>query len=259
MRLVVIAAAAAAVLTAADQGPRPQAPRINIGGIVNAASNRPAPDNFVSPGAIISIYGTGLSLETREVRASDLDNGFLPDILAGVTVFFGPVPAHLFYVSPLQINAQVPTVLQPGQWEVIVRVDRLESRERVEVRPYSPGLFAVVRHSDGTLVSRATPARPGEYVLFFGTGFGPTRPPMLAGALAPQGPTWLTSRIEAWIGDMPLRLEEIYYWGLAPGFAGLYQFNLQVPAAAPSGELEVVVKIGADWSQPGVRVAIERQ
>src|SRR5688572_28904876 len=121
----------AAAMAAADLGPRPAAPRINTGGIVNAASSRPAPENFVSPGAIISIYGTGLAREAREVRPGDLDNGSLPETLAGVSVFFGSVAAHLFYVSPLQINAQVPTSLQPGVWEVSLRFDRLESREKV--------------------------------------------------------------------------------------------------------------------------------
>jgi len=249
---------AAAVLAAADLGPRPAAPRINPGGIVNAATSRPAPENFVSPGAIVSIYGTGLASETREVRASDLVGGFLPETLAGVSVFFGPVAAPLFYVSPLQVNAQVPTVLQPGDWEVRIRVERLESRERVEVRPYSPGLFGVARHPDGTLVSRDAPARPGRYLLVFGTGFGLTRPPTLAGALAPLSPVWLATRVEARIAGQTLAAEDIYYWGLAPTYAGLYQFNLRVPAAAPPGDAEVQVGVAGEWSQQGVRVTIER-
>jgi uncharacterized protein (TIGR03437 family) len=248
-------AAATAVLAGGDAPPRPQAPLINVGGIVNAASSRPAPDNYVSPGAIVSIYGTGLAGETREVRASDIVNGYLPEILAGVSVFFGPVAAPLFYVSPLQINAQAPSILQPGEWHVSVRYNRLEGREKVVVRPYSPGLFGVARHSDGTLVDRAAPARRGQWILFFGTGFGPTRPPLLAGALAPLQPVWLVSRIEAQIGGRPLEPQDIYYWGLAPSYAGLYQFNLRVPEGA-SGEAEVFVKIGEEWSQPGVRIPV---
>jgi uncharacterized protein (TIGR03437 family) len=247
-----------AVLAVTNLGPRPSAPTINPGGIVNAATNRPAPENFVCPGGIISIYGTGLASVTREVRSDDIDNGFLPETLAGVAVFFGPVAAPVFYVSPLQINAQVPTVLQPGEWEVRVRVERLESRERVVVRPYSPGLFAVARHTDGTQVSSAAPARPGEYILFFGTGFGPTRPPLLSGALAPQAPTWMTSRIEAQIAGADLAPDDIYYWGLAPGFAGLYQFNLRIPAGTPSGDAEVRVGVAGEWSQPDLRIPVRR-
>ena len=251
-------AAAAAVLAAADGAPRREAPRINVGGIVNAATNRPAPDNTISPGAIVSIYGTGLSTETREVRQSDITNGYLPENLAGVSVFFGPLPASLFFVSPLQINAQAPTALQPGEWEVKVRLERLEASEKVVVRPYSPGLFNVARHVDGMQVTRNAPARPGEYIVFFGTGFGPSRPPLQNGELAPLMPLWLASRIEAKIGDVALDPEDIYYWGLAPGYAGLYQFNLRVPAAAPSGDMEVMVKIADSWSQTGMRIPVER-
>jgi uncharacterized protein (TIGR03437 family) len=245
-----------AALAAADRGPRPAAPAINPGGIVNAATHRPAPENYVCPGGIISIYGTGLATVAREVRPGDVENGFLPETLAGVAVFFGPVAAPLFYVSPLQINAQVPSVLQPGEWEVRVRVERLEGRERVVVRPYSPGLFAVARHTDGTPVSASAPARPGEYILFFGTGFGPTRPPALSGALAPMAPVWMTTRIEAEIGGAALGAEDIYYWGLAPGFAGLYQFNLRIPVGAATGEAEVRVGVAGEWSQPGFRIAV---
>jgi len=254
----VVAAAAAAVLLAADGVPRPEAPRINVGGIVNAASNRPAPDNFICPGALVSIYGTGLASAAREVRESDLINGRLPESLAGVTVFFGGAPAPLLYISPLQINAQAPDNLQPGEWEVRVKLNQLEASERVVVRPYSPGLFPVARHTDGTLVSRNAPARPGEYILLFGTGYGPTRPQVLSGDLAPPEPVWMAARVEAKIGDILLAPEDVYYWGLAPGFAGLCQFNLRVPAGAPAGEPEVLVKVDEYWSQPGVRVPVER-
>jgi len=251
-------AAAAAVGLAADGVPRREAPRINVGGIVNAATSRPAPDNFVSPGAIVSIYGAGLSNETREAGAGDARGGFLPEILGGATVFFGPVAAPLYYVSPVQINAQVPAVLLPGEWEVKVRVNSLEGGEKVQVRAYSPGLFGVARHPDGTLVSRTSPARPGGIVLLFGSGFGTTRPPLHSGELAPEGPTWLDAPVEAKIGEIALHAEAVLYAGLAPGFAGLYQFNLRVPAAAPEGDLEVLLKVGEEWTQPGVRIPVAR-
>ncbi len=257
-RFLPVTAAAAIVLSAADGVPRRESPRINAGGIVNAASNLPAPDNFVSPGAIVSIYGTGFSNETREVRPEDLSGGFLPETLAGVSVFFGPVPAPLFYASPQQINAQVPLTLQPGEWEVKVRFQNLEAGDRAVVRPYSPGLFGVSRHADGTVVSRDAPARASEVISFFGTGFGATRPPVHTGELAPPGPTWLDAKVEAKIGETLLAPDDILYGGLAPGFAGLYQFNLRIPATAPSADLEVMVKAGDDWSQTGVRVPVVR-
>ncbi len=259
MRPQLALAAAAAVLAAADKAPRPAAPLINVGGIVNAASNRGAPDNYISPGSIISIYGTGLANATRDAREEDLVNGlFLPVNLAGVSVFFGRVPAPLFFVSPLQINAQVPVEIGPAVWTVLVTHTNLESTEKVLVRPYSPGLFSVARHSDGLLVSREAPAKAGEFILFFGTGFGATMPAFQTGAAAPQFPVFMIAAIEAAIGEIPLGAADIYYSGLAPGFAGLYQFNLRIPPAAPAGDLEVRVKVAEEWSQPGVRVVVAR-
>ena len=254
---MLVTAAAATVLAAAEEAPRPQAPRINIGGIVNAASNRPAPDNYLAPGAIFSIYGTGLSDGGRTGNTSISSNGILPESLDRMWVLFGAAYAPLFYVSPTQLNAQVPAFLQPGTWEVRVVVDQLVASEKVVVREYSPGLFGGARHTDGRLVDRDAPARPGEYILFFGTGFGPTRPVMQTGyparELAP-----MTSPVEARIGEVMLQPEDIYYAGLAWDFAGLYQFNLRVPATAPSGDLEVTIKAGQEWSQAGMRIAVQR-
>lgn len=255
-QLLLATAAAAAVLAAADGVPSPEAPRVNVGGVVNAASSLPAPNNYVSPGAIISIYGTGLSNVTQAVGIGDLVNGALPKSLSGVHVSIGGLAAPLFFISPLQINAQVPDDLQPGVWGVTVRLINLESSDQVEVRAYSPGLFNVARHADGTLVSHDAPGRPGEYLLFFGTGFGPTVPSFTAGQLAPLGPTWMASFVQASIGGILLPPSGIYYSGLAPTFAGLYQFNLQIPPAAPPGDLEVRVEVTDQWSQPGVRIPV---
>jgi uncharacterized protein (TIGR03437 family) len=95
-------------------------------------------------------------------------------------------------------------------------------------------------------------------VLFFGTGFGPARLPMLPGALAPLRPVELVSPVEAQIGEIPLAREDVFYAGLAPGYAGLYQFNLRIPPVLPSGDAEVRVGIAGEWSQPGIRIPVER-
>lgn len=68
----------------------------------------------------------------------------------------------------------------------------------------------------------------------------------------------MVAPITAKIGDIPLAPEDIYYWGLAPGYVGLYQFNLRIPMTAPSGDLEVLVKVDEYWSQPGVRIPVKK-
>ena len=107
--------AVAPTLFGAETGRR-YAPTIFVGGVVNGASFTPAPDNFVAPNGIISIFGAELSLQTRQVRPDDLVTGRLPHLLGNVAVSIGGLAAPLFFVSPGQINAQVPSALLPGNW-----------------------------------------------------------------------------------------------------------------------------------------------
>jgi len=175
-----------------------------------------------------------------------------------VRVYIGPLAAPLLYVSPTQINAIAPLALLPGDWEVAVVFDGRVGTARAAVKAFSPGLFPVMRHPDGTPIDRQRSARPGDWILVYGTGFGATTPALGAGALAPPLPVWLVSPVEARIGDLPLGRDDIYYAGLAPGFAGLYQFNLRVPVQAPAGDLEVVVRVEEEWSQRGLKVPVTR-
>ena len=76
------------------------------------------------------------------------------------------------------------------------------------------------------------PAEPGEIVTFFGTGFGPTEPPLEAGQI-PGGITRLTGEIEFAFGGITLFPDDILYAGAAPCCAGLYQFTVRVPRRFP--------------------------
>src|SRR6266849_886924 len=86
---------------------------ITVAGVVNAASFAQGP---VAPGSMISIFGTGLS--TKTVQASSLP---LPIILEGTTVTVSGLAVPLFFVSPGQINAQVPFQVSAGSAQLIVR------------------------------------------------------------------------------------------------------------------------------------------
>jgi len=250
-------------LTGAETGRR-RAPILNIDGVVNGASFAAAPDNFVAPNGIISIFGVDLSLRTKQVSDSDLVRGRLPLVLGGVQVRIGEIPAPLYFVSPQQINAQVPSEITPGDWALTVVRENLsgENAARVKVRAAAPGLFAFVAHTDYTLVGRgdpqgSTPARPGEIVVLFGTGFGATAPAVFAGEL-PDFAARVMLPARAWLGDTLLPAYLLRYVGLAPGFAGLYQINLELPADVSAGDLQVRVEIDGFSTQAGVRIAVEK-
>jgi uncharacterized protein (TIGR03437 family) len=248
-------------LTGAETGRR-RAPILNIDGVVNGASFAAAPDNFVAPNSIISIFGVDLSLRIKQVSESDLVRGRLPLVLGGVQVRIGEIPAPLYFVSPQQINAQVPSQLTPGEWPLTVVRENLnaENAATVKVRAAAPGLFGFMTHTDYTLVGRgeppgSTPARPGEIVLIFGTGFGPTAPAVFAGEM-PDFAAAVVFAARVRLDDAVLPGYLLRYVGQAPGFAGLYQINLELPADLPPGDPQVRIEIGGISSQAGVRIAV---
>ncbi len=255
--------AAAATLFAAEQG-RKDIPAIYAGGVVNAASFVPAPDNFVAPGSIVSIFGDDLALRTRAATGR-LDRGRLPLELGGVQVRVGGQLAPLFFVSPGQINLQIPASLaaRPQPWTVVVVREGLNSpaADGVHVRATAPGLFPVIAHADFTLVGRGDPegsfpAKAGETVILFGTGFGPTDPPVVEGQLPTFiAPIVLPHRI--FLNGQELPANATYYIGQAPGLAGLQQVNLTLPAPLDAGDYEVVVEVSGAASQPGVLIAVD--
>ena len=265
--------AAAPTVFGAETGRR-YAPSIFVGGVVNGASFTPAPDNFVAPNGIISIFGRELSLRTREVRRGDLVKGRLPHLLGGVTLSIAGLPARLFFVSPGQINAQVPSAIPPGKWMLQVKRENLLSNEvMIEVRAVSPGLFAwpsslvegplraAVTHQDFSPVGRAspegaTPARPGELIVLWATGFGPTAPSVFDGEL-PDFVAHLILPFKVWLNEAKVPAHLVFYAGQAPGLAGLYQVNVMLSEGTPSGDVQVVVEVGGVRSQPGMTIPID--
>jgi len=246
----------------AEKGSR-NAPSIFVGGIVNAAGFAPAPDNALAPNTILAIFGVDLALRTRAVTSSDLRRGELPRELGGVTVTIGNIRAPLYFVSPKQINAQAPAVLAPGQTTVRVTREGLNSpAAEVEIREAAPGLFPVIAHQDFRIVGRgapdgSTPARPGQVVVFFGSGFGPTFPPVREGVM-PKFTAPVTLPARAWLDGREVAPENLLYVGQSPGFAGLYQVNLQLEEGTPAGDLEFVLEIDGRKSQP-LLLPVERE
>ena len=216
---------------------QPVLPGLVSGAAVNGASfNRGA---ALAPGTIISVFGADLALSTASAPSLPL-----PISLAGTRVLVGDTPIPLFYVSPAQINALLPYELVPGTYQLAV--ESLSGRGpgiSLLVSAYAPGIFTVsssgsgqgifVVAQDGSLVSNNNPARRGSIVSIYATGLGAVDPPVTSGdvgnAIEPLNRTLLTPmvRFDNYDG-------EVLYSGLAPGFAGLYQINVKVPAGVSS-------------------------
>ena len=229
-------------------------PAYNAGSIVNSATNLSGP---LAPNTIASLYGQELAFATRAVSAGDLTSGSLPTVLpgTGVIVSIGGNAARLYYVSPTQINFLVPADLRPGKTLFQLRVESKNGPEiELQIADAAPGFYQlgpstpVATLADGTLVTKDNPASPGDVVILYGTGFGQTTPPTPPGLLVVNPAQIVRPQdAEVRLAGAPLTRDRIFYVGVTPGFAGLYQVNLRIPEDSP-GDPDIAINIGSGQS-----------
>ncbi|HEU0119699.1 MAG TPA: SBBP repeat-containing protein [Bryobacteraceae bacterium] len=238
-----------------------------LGSVVSAASYQPNSTGVVSPGQLVTLFGSELGpaqLTTLEVGA----DGRVTTALAGVRVYFDGIAAPLLYVSARQLSAVVPyAVPQNGSTTVQVEYQGKRSNPLVVwVTPSVIGLFTqnasgrgpgAVLNQDGSVNSPANPAEKGSVVVLYGTGEGRTQPEGVDGKVAVEPLPKPLLRILAQVDGKPA---EILYVGGAPGLvAGVLQMNIRVPAAARSGPDVPLTIGGMDGPfgvEPGERVTI---
>jgi uncharacterized protein (TIGR03437 family) len=220
---------------------------------VNAASSQQG----LAPGSIASLYGTNLVGVTAKADSAPP----LPFTLGGTTLSLPFSPVALFFVSPLQIDFQVPfvNVFGSSQTTLTVTQGQFSNTLNVTLVLYAPALFTT--NSQGTgqaaaLIANSPtlaaptgafpgsrPAQPGEIVSVYCTGLGYVSNPPDPGSPALSNPL---SRTESTpIVTLGGQHVAVSFSGLAPGFVGLYQVNIQIPAGGPSGSaVPMVLTIG---------------
>ncbi|MBK9169252.1 MAG: hypothetical protein IPM24_17570 [Bryobacterales bacterium] len=225
-----------------SQNPGTLAPSYSEESIVNAADHRAG---HLAPNTLATIYGSHLSWEQRAVGVADLRGGALPDRLAGVTVLVANIPAPVLFVSPGQVNFLIPPSLRPGQ--VTVRVQRdgtAGPAVRIPLAETAPAAFqldattVIATHPDGSLIDGTHPAEPGGAAVLYVTGLGRTDPDQVPGALALYPARIVAERsVRILFDGEPLADDSVFYAGVTPGFAGLYQINFWLPDALPEDPL----------------------
>ena len=234
------------------------APSYTQAGIVNSATGLPG---SFSPNVIASIYGTNLAWTTHALTASDLVNGTLPTSLGGVTVYVNNRMSGLFYVSPGQINFLIP------YWAGVTNVPIVVARQGVAgpvltitLRAVSPGFFqwngnfAIATHADGSLISPAAPAQGGEVIVLYAAGLGYTIPDIQSGSIVwTASPILAAPQLRILLNGDPCASCSIYYAGLTPGFAGLYQINVRLPVSLPP-DPDIQMAIGTVSSPAGIQI-----
>jgi uncharacterized protein (TIGR03437 family) len=237
--------------------PQTSGPRINAGGVIHAVD----PSLRLSAGGLASLFGVRLAPGSQLAGFVD---GRLPRELLGVEVRVhdpnGGViyRAPLLYVSPEQINFQMPfEAAGLASVRLTVSVNGSESPpEGVVLAEAGPGLFvlmdgrAAVLNQDFSPNTPAQPAARGSIVMAFLTGVGPLDPAIESGAAAPADPlSFAALESSATLGGVAARVVAV---AMVPGYVGLAQANIEIPAGLQPGEYELRVQVGDQISNGAV-------
>jgi uncharacterized protein (TIGR03437 family) len=264
-----------------------QKPVIDPRGVVNASTLIPAgwttPGGAVAPGSIASIFGQNLSPATAAATQVPL-----PTSLAGVSVLWHTTtngvttdrPLPLFYVSPGQINFQIPNLAIGHSWPVIVQTPSGSSDPVMPVLSgSSPGIFVqdgsgcgpawifnVAQDGAWSLNSPDNSVEPGGIIVVLGTGLGPVMGVFPDGQPTPSNPLPRMFYLEPVAFDIPTDGEpegsNVLYASRAPGMIGVDQFNLRLPGNTIEGcgiPLRITAIIASNfWDSQPVPVNVHR-
>ena len=217
-------------------------PAITSNGVVDGASFQVG--QGLAPGSYITIKGTALS---DAIQAESTTS--LPVALSDVSVSFDggglSLPGHISYVSPGQINVQIPWEFQ-GQSSVAMKVtvSQLPSGVyTVPLAPVSPGVFAIVDATSGLVVSGSTPVKRGDALVIYANGLGPVSNQPASGEPSPGPPQPLAATSVSPTVTIGGSTATLIFSGLTPGSVGLYQVNVTVPVDAPTGNQPLVIAL----------------
>jgi adhesin/invasin len=222
--------------------------------VVNGASFQPGG----APRAIMTIVGTNLSDAVYVASSYPL-----PTQLGPTSVTVSGIAAPLFFVSPTQINFQMPggapsaiQVVVNNQATVSSRAARASQEHSAALTAVDPGLFVTpdkrtaALNGDLSPHTAATPIPGGGSVILFLTGEGPVTPAVSDGTPAPVSPLAIVNgTVQVTIGG---KSAQVTYQGLAPGYAGLAQINAVVPSGLTPGDQPVFVTVNGIPSNSGV-------
>jgi uncharacterized protein (TIGR03437 family) len=242
----------------------------NVTGALNGAGfvvGAPVPE-----GGIASLFGVNLASTTTAASSTPL-----PNALDGVSVTVNDIPAALYFVSPSQINVQIPWNALPsgaasGTGSVVVSssASGVSQAFSVPMAAAAPAMFttqsgigqAIAINADGSLAAPSGsipgiathPAQAGDLLILLANGLGPVGPAIADGAASSDTLRSTLSVPSVLIGGMPA---QVTFSGLSPQFAGVNQINIVVPTGVTTGgAVPLQIRIGNVTTSSQVTIAV---
>jgi uncharacterized protein (TIGR03437 family) len=189
----------------------------------------------------------------------------LPTSLGESCLSVNGIAIPMVFVSPEQINAQLPFTIDGAASLVLRNPAGLSNTMRLRLEPTAPGVFllpvpglgqpgpAIFNLRNGGLVTGSNPAKRGDGISIFLAGLGRTSPAVAAGAPGPAAPLAETALpATASLGGVETAVE---FSGLVPGSVGVYVIQARIPRNAPTGlEIPLQIQQGAAAVSLNVRV-----
>lgn len=236
------------------------APAISL--VANAEGESPA----IAPNSWVEIKGSNLAQpgDARVWQASDFVGNTMPTKLDNVSVTVNGKAAYVYYISPQQVNILTPPDALSGSVRVEVTNNGATSVSfNAPTQSISPSFFVfnggpyvAATRVDGSLIGpqslfpgATTPAKPGEIIVLYANGFGPTNVPVQSGSTSQSGTLSPLPAIQ--IGGAPANVQ----------FAGLvgpgeFQFNVVIPTATPDGDQPIIASYGGFNTQSGALITV---
>jgi uncharacterized protein (TIGR03437 family) len=227
---------------------------LRVSTVVSAASLQPG----VASSTWISIFGAGFTSTARPWAGLDFAGSLLPISLDGISVKINGKPAYIGYIGPEQINVLSPEDVFIGDVQIEVTTPQGKAFATVLKQKVAPAFFystsgsrnyVAAVHQNGTYVTAANPARIGETILLYGTGFGGTTPFLPTSQIVSQ-PAPLTLPANVYVGGVSANVQ---FAGLVG--SGLYQLNVTIPNV-PAGDQTVQATITGFQSADGILLPV---
>lgn len=235
---------------------------------INAANFQ----NVPAPGTITSMFSRGGSFTDATVVASTSP---LPRELGDTQVLLNDQPVPLFFVSPNQINYQVPYSAIPGSKPELVVLRKSTGQVLAAgildpFREVSPAFFTSTStgrgqvsalNEDNTVNGPTNAISRGKVIQIYGTGLGNVSGNPGDGNPAPSDRIINGDKPDVFLAGVQVPAANVLFSGLAPGFIGVWQLNIKIPdTVAPSNTVSLLVSLRsvASQNQLGTIIAVKQ-